>query len=322
MIENTAMNAKELLFPWVAENRKPRVYFAGKVEKDGFRQKLFSPRIMSTHGENEYMIYVGPSAISCDHGCWHKAGAMHGTIPTRQTGSTMYGGDLVNIIVKSGECPNDAAVGHMPPTTEAVKKCLDQILSSDAVHVYLNSLDCYGTIAEIGYASAIGKPIFMVLDSAMKHDGVICRDYDQEFYPSETPVSVHLSITKNNIEDDLWFVKSLPNVISVIYGDETTVDPILLSYKNPLIGKIYIIKAIGTNRIKIGFSDDPEKRIKQLATGSPYPLQLLKVFEGTQQQERRIHARFTEYRVTGEWFELDGDLAQWLFSQSGGKVSI
>lgn len=63
------------------------VYFAGKVKKGGgYRQKLLSGFCMSTdltecRVGTKSLIYGGPSAISCDHGCFHdqySRGALHG----------------------------------------------------------------------------------------------------------------------------------------------------------------------------------------------------------------------------------------------------
>jgi Meiotically up-regulated gene 113 len=77
-------------------------------------------------------------------------------------------------------------------------------------------------------------------------------------------------------------------------------------------GGVYVIEAVGTNRVKIGYSLNPEKRIKELSTGCPFELQLVGCVKGTIEREKQLHCRFTKYRVNGEWFELKGKLSQWI----------
>jgi hypothetical protein len=69
-------------------------------------------------------------------------------------------------------------------------------------------------------------------------------------------------------------------------------------------GFVYVIHAMGTNRIKIGHSADPEKRLAQLQTGSPHELKLLGQWPGTIEVEQLVHKRLAEYRCGGEWFSV------------------
>lgn len=69
-------------------------------------------------------------------------------------------------------------------------------------------------------------------------------------------------------------------------------------------GLVYVIHATGTNRVKIGFSFDPAKRLAELQTGSPFPLTLIGTCEGSFSLECRMHERLKDYRRTGEWFEF------------------
>lgn len=69
-------------------------------------------------------------------------------------------------------------------------------------------------------------------------------------------------------------------------------------------GFVYVIHAIGTNRVKVGFSKEPEKRLKELQTGSPYKLSLLTQWPGNETDERRAHARLRRYKIGGEWFDI------------------
>ena len=61
-----------------------------------------------------------------------------------------------------------------------------------------------------------------------------------------------------------------------------------------------------TRAVKIGVANNIDTRIKQLQTGNPYELQLLKFIE-TQDPytlEKRFHQLLDGKRMTGEWFDL------------------
>lgn len=72
---------------------------------------------------------------------------------------------------------------------------------------------------------------------------------------------------------------------------------------------VYIIKCNnGKNYpIKIGVADNPEKRMSELQTGSPYGLTLLSKIEMPSRQaaydlECWLHKRFKSAQMNGEWF--------------------
>lgn len=64
---------------------------------------------------------------------------------------------------------------------------------------------------------------------------------------------------------------------------------------------IYFIKA--NDRVKIGYTLDPSKRIPSIQTSSPYKLEVLLIIDGTIELERELHKNFQEYKIAGEWFE-------------------
>lgn len=72
----------------------------------------------------------------------------------------------------------------------------------------------------------------------------------------------------------------------------------------PSKGFVYVIHAVGTNRIKIGYSAEPEKRLLHLQTGSPFELRLLGKWPGTVEGEQRAHRILAKYRCSGEWFAV------------------
>lgn len=56
---------------------------------------------------------------------------------------------------------------------------------------------------------------------------------------------------------------------------------------------------------KIGKADDPEKRLKELQTGNPFPLTLIKSIDGSFEEESNIHKSLSIYRMNGEWFDFN-----------------
>lgn len=68
--------------------------------------------------------------------------------------------------------------------------------------------------------------------------------------------------------------------------------------------RLYLIRSEGRPRyLKIGISDDPERRVRDLQTGSPALLTLLAHITGCKERERYLHRRFRHLRAHGEWFK-------------------
>lgn len=75
-------------------------------------------------------------------------------------------------------------------------------------------------------------------------------------------------------------------------------------------GRIYVIQAVGFNRYKIGFTTrSVEERLKELQPTkqcTPYKKVIeTEIKDNAYQLEQLIHQYFKEYRVNGEWFDLD-----------------
>ena len=69
---------------------------------------------------------------------------------------------------------------------------------------------------------------------------------------------------------------------------------------------VYFIKA--ENRLKIGYAEDPSKRIPSIQTSSPFQLEVLLIIDGDYSVERDLHQRFQDFRVSGEWFEFNNEI--------------
>lgn len=64
--------------------------------------------------------------------------------------------------------------------------------------------------------------------------------------------------------------------------------------------------AKGTHHIKIGFTKDLNKRIKQLQTGNSFEIQFYKTHKSTDYKtvETKLHQKYKEKQVRNEWFNL------------------
>jgi hypothetical protein len=71
--------------------------------------------------------------------------------------------------------------------------------------------------------------------------------------------------------------------------------------------QVYLIGSADSSLVKIGWTDSPKRRLRDLQTGSPVLLQLLAVFEGGAIVEAELHRRFADKRRHGEWFDLGPD---------------
>lgn len=163
---NLQSHLRQRLFPEQRESMtrfvegKPlRFYLAGKIAPNDWRHTIVTdlrnhcpngacgdgvyepfPEIVpeSIFGHHHY---VGPFFVSCDHGCFH--------------GPNRHGSDC------NSERSNHDSLGIHPLVRE---RALRGIQNCDVLFAYINSTDCYGTLFEIGYANALGKPVFIALE--------------------------------------------------------------------------------------------------------------------------------------------------------------
>jgi hypothetical protein len=76
-------------------------------------------------------------------------------------------------------------------------------------------------------------------------------------------------------------------------------------------GLVYFITTEHAERVKIGHTkNDPTARLRELQTGSPFRLCIIATERGDVTLERRLHARFGQHRLHGEWFTLCGEIKE------------
>lgn len=86
----------------------------------------------------------------------------------------------------------------------------------------------------------------------------------------------------------------------------------LIVKRAPISEWIYIIGSSPSDPIKIGRARHVGQRLANLQSGNPLPLKLLAAFftDSPATEERALHRRFHEHRMTGEWFKSHPDI--WL----------
>jgi len=77
----------------------------------------------------------------------------------------------------------------------------------------------------------------------------------------------------------------------------------------------YFILDQQSNRIKIGRSSHPNRRLQQLKTGSANDLEIVATLPGGE-NESVLHDRFRHLRIKGEWFSYSSELKNYIQSLS------
>ncbi len=124
---------------------KPRLYLAGKIGKNDWRHKLV-PGLNGHDWADGSIItpdfeYVGPFFRACRHGCFHGPNT-HGA----------FNGD---------GCTNSGDVPYSPQ--DIVNNNNAAMDSADLIFVYITTLDCFGTLVEIGRATGHISPPRIVI---------------------------------------------------------------------------------------------------------------------------------------------------------------
>lgn len=195
-----------------------------------------------------------------------------------------YGGNASHGVGADHEWDED----HYPdvPNRDCILQlCKSAILASDAVFAWIDDSGAYGTCAEIGFAAAHGKPV--------------CVSTSYEFHENKKAESA-----------EYWFVESFGmNSGSGCYGSPEQPLKIFLESLQPKTF-VYFIEAVGLEKIKIGYSADPDSRLSTLQTGSAAELRLLGRIRGTKDTEAQLHRKFAGLRMAGEWFHGTQEIRQ------------
>lgn len=77
-------------------------------------------------------------------------------------------------------------------------------------------------------------------------------------------------------------------------------------------GTVYFLVCTEANVVKIGWSNNVKRRIASLRTQSPVVMENYYSRDGSRMDEKRLHHRFRQYRDHGEWFRIEGELAEFI----------
>lgn len=153
------------------------------------------------------------------------------------------------------------------------KKAIDK---SDILFAWINSSDCHGTLCEIGYAY-----------EKVKHLIVIYRN--------------------EALKNEVWFASQFANLSFICESPKEAFWKAMRQI-GVLSEYIYVAWEKGTSHYKIGRTNDPDKRIKQLNSGTKRASQveMIKVLavQDSNVAEDLLHGKFADKNIRGEWFDL------------------
>jgi len=73
-------------------------------------------------------------------------------------------------------------------------------------------------------------------------------------------------------------------------------------------GWVYFALCPAIDMLKIGWSVDPGQRIVSLQPGVPFPVEMITARPGSKADEKALHLRYSDLRVSGEWFRYGPQL--------------
>lgn len=76
--------------------------------------------------------------------------------------------------------------------------------------------------------------------------------------------------------------------------------------------QVYFVRYADSDRVKIGVSEGINNRLSSLGGGTPEKITLMATVSGDRRAEARLHKKFARYRIKGEWFRLEGKLAEYI----------
>lgn len=169
----------------------PRVYLAGKMSGEHeWRGEASTPLSLGVWTDD---LEAAPEWM------WRQAAhdAMLCGIPFIKVGpfpcQGKHAGYLASDSIHSAQSANDHSEVF---TTSVLRAALGAIKSADIVCAHIGTSDAYGTIAEIGYAHAHSKPLFLTIDEAV---------VGGEWSDRRRPLGDHGSPRVH----DLWFVEEM-----------------------------------------------------------------------------------------------------------------
>lgn len=137
--------------------------------------------------------------------------------------------------------------------------------------------------------------------------------YNNEFISALKKEILKFSWTKNDPRWKAYWEKRNEEEKTKKYVDELKrqyTEPvqkqnIILPKNSNYKGYVYFVQGVHGGAIKIGYSNNPEQRLRELQTSYPDILRILCLIPGDEKREKSYHKRFYKYRLNGEWFAPD-----------------
>ncbi|MBG0797561.1 nucleoside 2-deoxyribosyltransferase [Methylocystis sp. L43] len=188
-----------------SRSRKPRLYLAGKISRSGWRDDLLNGRCGYSQSRANFAVdargealhvrdpyhevdcgdfaYVGPFFEDFGHGAAHGPGT-HGAIAEYPLEE-----ELATVSVKER---SDAIAALKALRAFVFNANMSAIERADAIFAYVDELDCFGTLVELGHAFALAKPIFICLGPSLSEaeKGDLWFALEAATMVSEWPVDV------------------------------------------------------------------------------------------------------------------------------------
>jgi hypothetical protein len=131
------------------------------------------------------------------------------------------------------------------------------------------------------------------------------QDIDRIFKNAETDNLKRAESNKNLFDEWIFAFKEYDRTQKHIFG---------LFDCAQTVGIVYILRQRNTTKFKIGWTEQKkgknlkvsvESRVAQLQTGNADPIDIVGYFRASSiKTEKVIHEKFSEFRLTGEWFRL------------------
>jgi len=193
---------------------------------------------------------------------------------------------------------DEAGYEHHKRTWNLRRSAIDK---ADVVFGWIEPNEAFATIAELAYAAGKGKLVRYALSAEL---GPLGPNGNKQLFP------------------EVWRTFSMFDCGIDLYLSPRMAFARLFSLPQDVIcnvsqqDAVYFIED-SSERIKIGVSNDPEKRLGELQTGSSSKLRLVGSIPGEKHLEFKLHSDFAHLRLAGEWFHATKGLRGFIEMELG-----
>jgi hypothetical protein len=173
---------------------------------------------------------------------------------------------------------------------------------ADIAFGWIESNEAFATIAELAYAAGKGKLVRYALSAEL---GNLGPNGNVRLFPEVLRTfrmfDCGIDLFRSPRMAFVWLFR-LPKSIICNVAQES----------------VYFIED-SLDRIKIGFSTNPQKRLGELQTGSSSRLRLIGSIPGGKHLESKLHSDFAHLRLKDEWFHATQGLRDFIDTELGLK---